>query len=119
MRFLANENFPLRSVHVLRADQHDVLTILEGLAGAADDEVLARAVREDRIILTFDRDYGELVFRRGLPTPPGVVYFRFNPATPDEPARLLRQVLADQIELIGQFTVLDLRRVRQRPMPRR
>ena len=119
MRFLANENFPLRSVHVLRADQHDVLTILEGLAGASDDDVLALAVRDDRLILTFDRDYGELVFKRGQPAPPGVVYFRFNPATPDEPARLLRQVLADQIELIGQFTVLDLRRVRQRPMPRR
>ena len=119
MRFLANENFPLLSVRVLRADEHDVVTILEGLAGAADDDVLARAVREERIILTFDRDYGELVFRRGQPAPPGVIYFRFNPATPDEPAQLLRQVLTTQIELTGQFTVLDLRRVRQRPLPRR
>ena len=119
MRFLANENFPLRSVHMLRADEHDVLTTLEGLTGASDDDVLALEVRDERLILTFDRDYGELMFKRGQPTPPGVIYFRFNPDSPDEPALLLRQVLAVTIELMGQFTVLDRQRLRQRPLPRR
>ena len=62
MRFLANENFPLTSVRLLRQAGHDVVSITEETPGVADDHILARAVIEDRIILTFDRDYGELIF---------------------------------------------------------
>jgi len=48
--------------------------------------VLEWAVCEDRIILTFDRDYGDLLFKRRLAPPAGVIYLRFDPATPLEPA---------------------------------
>jgi hypothetical protein len=70
-----------------------------------------------RIILTFDRDYGELVFRYGYPAPPGIVFFRFAPATVDEPAPQLLALLADsQIILDGMFTVVDRQNIRQRPL---
>lgn len=62
MRFLANENFPLPSVRLLRSAGHDVLSITEESPGISDDRILARAVAEERIILTFDRDYGELIY---------------------------------------------------------
>ena len=52
--------------------------------GSRDEEILNRAHAERLIILTFDRDYGELIYRhQGLP-PAGVVYFRVAPATPAE-----------------------------------
>jgi predicted nuclease of predicted toxin-antitoxin system len=80
--------------------------------------VLARAVQEDRIILTFDRDYGELIYKRRLPPPLGVVYFRIIPATPDEPAERLLQLLATLgFSLEGKFTILEPGQARQRPLP--
>jgi len=63
-RFLADENFPGSSIRLLRAASHDVAAIIEDSPGVEDAEVLARAVQEQRIALTFDRDYGELIYGR-------------------------------------------------------
>jgi predicted nuclease of predicted toxin-antitoxin system len=59
MRFLANENFPLVSVRRLREAHHDVLSVGESMPGIKDEEVLALAALEGRVLLTFDRDYGK------------------------------------------------------------
>ena len=118
MRFLANENFPLGSIRGLRDAGHDVAAVGKDSPGAKDAAVLAPAVAETRIILTFDRDYGELIYRVGLPAPPGVVYFRFEPASPDEPAAALLSLLADgSVALECKLTVVEPAHVRQRPLP--
>jgi predicted nuclease of predicted toxin-antitoxin system len=118
MRFLTNENFPLASVRALRAAGHDVVSILEGWSGAADPAVLERAVRESRVLVTFDRDYGELVYRRNLPAPSGILYLRFAPQDPDEAAKILLELgrLPD-LRLEGFYTVVERERIRQRPLP--
>ena len=117
MQFLANENMPRAAIAALRLAGHDVVSIGEETPGIPDQTVLARAHAEQRIILTFDRDYGELVFRYGHPAPPGIVFFRFAPATVDEPApQLLALVADDQILLDGMFTVVDRQHIRQRPL---
>ncbi len=79
MQLLANENFPLVSVQLLRQAGYEIASITEDSPGIEDPEVLARAVDEQRIILTFDRDYGELIYRFRLPPPKGVIYLRFRP----------------------------------------
>ncbi len=118
MRFLANENFPLRSVNRLREAGYDIASITEDSPGVTDSEVLARAADEERIILTFDRDYGELIYRLGMPSPRGVIYFRYNPLTPEEPGEnLLRLLDMDTLSLEGRFTVVERNQVRQRPLP--
>lgn len=118
MDFLANENFPLASIKRLRDANHDVASVVEGSAGAKDQEVFAHAQREKRIVLTFDRDYGELLFRQNLTAPPGIIYFRFQPATPLEPADILLELLRmESVSLIGKFTVVGRRRIRQRSLP--
>jgi len=115
--FLANENFPLASVIKLREADHDVAAVVEDSPGATDPEVLARAHRECRIIMTFDRDYGELIYRRRLSAPPGLVYFRFIPKNPLEPAEyLLRLLCFEDISLKNKFTVVERDKVRQRPL---
>lgn len=117
-RFLADENFPGSSTHLLRTAGHDVAAIIDDMRGVEDTEVLARAVQEKRIILTFDRDYGELIYGKHLPAPPGVVYFRLDAAPPEEPAQMLLFLLAlDVVRLEGKFTTLEERQVRQRPLP--
>ena len=117
-RFLADENFPGASIQLLRSAGHDVAAVIEDTPGAEDIEVLLQAVQSQRIILTFDRDYGQLIFGRRLPAPLGVVYFRIDDAHPDEAARMLLLLLAlDVIGLEGKFTTIEERQLRQRPLP--
>ena len=120
MRFLANENFPLRSVRILEEHGHDVTAVARVAPGAKDREVLMWASREQRLILTFDRDYGELVYGHKRPVPGGIVYFRFLPTSPEEPAEhVLRLLSVSGLSLQGRFTVVERGRVRQRPLPER
>jgi predicted nuclease of predicted toxin-antitoxin system len=120
MRFLANENFPLASVVKLRQAGYDVAAIIEDMPGAKDTAVLVRANLEERIVLTFDRDYGELVYSKNKPAPAGVIYFRFDPLTPEEPAiHLLDLINLPNLIFEQRFTVTDRRRLRQRPLPKR
>jgi predicted nuclease of predicted toxin-antitoxin system len=67
MRFLADENFPRPALEALRKAGWDVSSIAENCPGISDDEVIALCADQERVLLTFDKDFGELVFRRGLP----------------------------------------------------
>ena len=114
MRFLANGNVPLPSITRIREVGYNVAAVSEDSPGALDREVLARAGLERRIILTFDRDYGALVYQCGLQPPMGVIYFRFMPRSPEEPAdRLLALLAAPTLILEGRFTVLEPGQARQ------
>ena len=117
MRVLADENIPLPSIRLLRGAGHDVASVMEERPGAADTVVLQHAVASARVLLTFDRDYGELIYRRGMEAPPAVVYLRFVPSTPQEVAVVMEELLRAEVPLMGHFTVVEPNRVRQRPLP--
>jgi predicted nuclease of predicted toxin-antitoxin system len=118
MRFLANENFPKVSVHILRQKGHDISAVIESSPGAKDPDVLKQAAAERRIILTFDRDYGELLYKSKPSDVAAVVYFRFFPATPEEPAEFVLRVLnLYGLSLERMFTIVERSQVRQRPLP--
>ncbi len=68
MRILANENFPGEAIAALRARGHDVAWVRTDAPGSSDVQVLERAQREHRIVVTFDKDFGELAFRSRLPS---------------------------------------------------
>jgi predicted nuclease of predicted toxin-antitoxin system len=117
IRLLLNENIPLASARLLRKVGLDIISILEDSPGISDQEIMERANREGRIIVTFDRDYGELIYRQHLPAPIGVLYLRFTPLTPEEPADyVLRLLKYKNIPLAGRFTVADRTQIRQRPL---
>jgi predicted nuclease of predicted toxin-antitoxin system len=117
MNFLANENFPLFSIRLLRDAGYTVASVIEDSPGARDYDVLKRASEGNYIILTFDRDYGELIYRRRSLLPGGVAYFRFDPSTPEEPAEILLNILGkEKITLSGKFTVIERGRIRQRTL---
>jgi predicted nuclease of predicted toxin-antitoxin system len=67
VKVLANENFPQAAVLALLGAGHDVLWARTEMPGASDEDVMARAAAERRLLVTFDTDFGELVHRRGLP----------------------------------------------------
>ncbi|MEK7083755.1 MAG: DUF5615 family PIN-like protein, partial [Patescibacteria group bacterium] len=62
MRLLADENISVRVVAELRQAGHDVLSIVEIHPNADDAWIIARALKEKRCIITYDKDFGELVF---------------------------------------------------------
>lgn len=117
MRFLADENFPGEAVNALRAAGHDVLWAATDLASVRDPDVLARAIGDRRVLLTFDKDFGELVFRAGLPADSGVVLFRVHGLSVAERAQLVVNVLKQRIEWAGHFTVVRRDRLRSVPLP--
>lgn len=118
MRFLADENFPLPSIRLLSTAGHDVTAVALESPGVPDEAILDRAVREGRILLTFDRDYGDLLYLQGSQPPEGIVYFRFAPSSPEEPAEYLLALLERfGSSLLGTLTVAERDHVRQRPLP--
>lgn len=117
MRFLANENFPLPSIRALRENGFEVFSIVELSPGITDEEVLKLASNESLSILTFDRDYGELIFSRKLTPPPSLFYFRFEPDSSIEPFEILKKVLAElENNTNNFFIVVDRISIRKRLM---
>lgn len=115
MKLLANENIPSASVHVLRTEGFDVVSVGENFKGISDREVIEFAIKEGRTVITFDRDYGELVFRHGYRIPAGVIYLRWKQYQPDEPGRYLVELLRkESIDLSNALTVIDDDSIRQR-----
>jgi len=102
----------------LRELGHDVLVILESSPGATDEVVLERARSERRTLLTFDRDYGELIYLKHLPVPLSVIYLRFVPTSPEDAVHQVAPLLADEGKQVqGYFVVMDRDSYRRRPLP--
>ena len=116
LRLLLNENFPAPSSKILQEAGFDVVAIAESQAGIDDVEVLALAVREQRCLVTFDRDYGELLFARRHPAPPAVILLRIVSYRPDEPAQWVMHLIGEEKECLGRLTVLDDSGIRSRPL---
>ena len=117
MRILADENVARDVVAWLRTTGHDVLYAAEARAGAADVDWAARAEAEQRVILTSDKDFGELVFRDRLASS-GVVLLRLDDLTVAEILARLQAVWSFvEANPTGRFIVITERKVRGRSLP--
>lgn len=114
---LANENWPRPALLALRGAGLDVGAVAELCPAASDAEVLQRAAAEGRWLLTFDRDYGELVFARAEPPPLAIVYLRQGPFAPEWPARATLDLLPQAGWVSGHLVVVSGRSVRRRALP--
>jgi predicted nuclease of predicted toxin-antitoxin system len=114
VRWLADECVAAPLVAFLRTGGHDVLYIVEAAAGLSDADVITLALRERRLLLTEDKDFGDLVFRRERAVP-GVVLMRIAPETPILKATRLTAAIERYGEgLFGRYTVIDEGRFRSR-----
>lgn len=116
MKFLANENIPLKSIEVLREKGFDVKSVSELFPGISDKEVLTFAKKEQRIILTFDKDYGYLLYKEGIAFKNGLVYFRFTPENPADAGEMLAKLISSGVTFKGFFTVVHSKSIRQKPL---
>lgn len=116
MRFLANENFPGRAVTALVAAGHDVVWVRVAAPGMSYSDVLALAARDERILLTFDKDFGELARAAALPSTCRVVLFRTPMPEPDDVGQRLRDLVTSRDDWAGHFSVIEPGRIRMRPL---
>ncbi len=115
MKLLANENFPLKSVNLIREAGFDILAISSYFSGILDSEVMKIAIDENRLILTFDRDYGELVFKKGYKPSAGIIYFRWDSFFPEEPGEYFIKLCNEsKMQFNNMLTVISKDNIRQR-----
>jgi predicted nuclease of predicted toxin-antitoxin system len=116
MRFLADENFPAAAVREIEEAGHDIVWVRNAAPGASDAEVLAHTANESRILLTFDKDFGELARNSALPLTCGVVLFRLTMPRTTDVGRALAELVVSRSDWAGHFSVIEADRVRMRPL---
>ena len=116
MQFLADESCDSRVVQALRPAGHDVAAIAKESPGIPDGEVLGRARREQRILLTEDKDFGQPVVAAGLGKQEGLVLIRCpEDGRADLPAAITALVTEAAGRLFGAVVVWTPTRTRFRP----
>lgn len=118
MQLLANENVPRLTVEALRAAGHDLVWARTDMPGSSDETVLARAQAEGRILVTHDKDFGDLAFHVGLPATCGIILIRLGHLAPDVVAQRSVAIIGSRSDWAGHLSVVDERRVRMRPLVR-
>ena len=115
MKLLASENFPFPATLLLRSLGYDIIAIGEKHSGVSDEYVMNLAETEQRVILTFDRDYGELIFKHNYKPQKGVIYLRLEKYEPEDPGIIVHKLFQEyKIKPKRTLTVFDGLMVRQR-----
>ncbi len=117
MKFLANENVPLEAVEALQQMGIYIASVGDVCLGADDPEILTYAVQDDRILVTFDKDFGELIFHSREMPPPGIILLRLRLRSPSFVAEILKTTLEQEIEWRGHFSVVTESHIRVVPLP--
>ncbi len=113
MKFLANENFPLNSLKILEQNGVIIKRVDQIRVGMDDNEVLKVALDEKRILLTFDKDFGEKIFKDRRECY-GIILIRIKPKSTEYIAERIRNVLNNIKEIKKKFIVIEEDRVRVR-----
>ena len=117
MRLLADENIPRLVVEFICSRGHDAIWVGKVAPGIRDREVLSLATAQKRTLITFDTDFGELVFRLGISAPFGIILFRLPPDSPSGIAQSIVRSLESQKDWLNRFSVVDENRIRMRLLP--
>lgn len=112
MRFLADESCDFAAVLALRAAGHDVVAVAEVARGADDSAVIEMARSQQRVLLTEDKDFGQLVFAAARQSA-GVMLLRWPVAARTTLGAALASLVASHGDsLVGSFVVVEPGRVR-------
>jgi len=113
VRFLADESCDFGVVRTLRAAGHDVVAVTEISTRSTDQEVIELAVREDRILLTEDKDFGQLVYANMQPSG-GVIFIRYPAHVRSNLSKAVMSLIKEKGEqLASSFVVLRPGRIRK------
>lgn len=114
MNLLADESVDFPIVKQLRAEGHTVIAIAELSPSISDDEVLAIANAQQSVLLTGDKDFGELLFRMRLAST-GIILVRLSGLSSTLKASIVSNAVQEHgNEMVGSFTVIESNLVRIR-----
>jgi predicted nuclease of predicted toxin-antitoxin system len=114
LRWLVDECVSARLVNRLREAGHNVVYVLEVASGADDREITLLANRDGRLLLTDDKDFGELVIRQKLAVP-GLVLMRLESDDFRHAWKRLNAAIGKfGNDLFGRYTVIEPARFRSR-----
>jgi predicted nuclease of predicted toxin-antitoxin system len=116
-KFLANENMPGAAVEAVRKAGLDITWVREISPGISDEAVLALSQAEGRVLLTFDKDFGEMAFERGKTATPGVILLRPRLRSPEHVAQFTVALLGQSMDWTDNFAVAQEGRLRVVPLP--
>ena len=111
MKFLADENIPLEVVDKLKKDGVDIISASVVNPGISDEAILSLAKSKRRILITFDTDFGKLIFN-GKKENCGVILLRFIPQTIGFIYSMIRKVLSKTVDFEKSFCVDETLRLR-------
>jgi predicted nuclease of predicted toxin-antitoxin system len=118
MKLLADENIPASVVKILTEEGYDIRWIRTDSPGISDIEVMRYAHQEKRIILTYDKDFGELAVKDPVYPSSGVILVRLSQKNPDLIAKYIRDVITLRLDWEGHFSVIEAEKIRMRPLSR-
>lgn len=112
MKFIADENIPLKVVKKLRDLNVNVVSVTEIQVGLNDEEIAKMSEKEKAIIVTFDKDFGEIIFKKQM-KPFGVILLRIPPKSVDYIFDFLRWLLIEsKIEFERKLVVVREDKIR-------
>jgi predicted nuclease of predicted toxin-antitoxin system len=112
---LANENVPISSVNYLKSKAFDITAIGVDNPSISDKQIMNIAIEENRTIVTYDSDYGELIFKYGYKPKGGVIFIRQQPSEPFETAKIIEQLISNaNLSFEQTLTVVDSNSIRQK-----
>lgn len=115
MNFVADEGIDRQIVELLRQDGHEILYVAEMEPSIPDEEVLNRANEKGALLITSDKDFGEMVFHQNLFTIGGVVLLRLMGLSPERKAKIVSKVIESRSgDLPNAFSVITPGRIRIR-----
>lgn len=111
--FLADENIPLSVIKRLREEGFKIISVTEEFKKSSDKKILDLASRNKWIIITFDKDFGEMVYNQNYGKPFGIILLRVTPKSPDYILQILKWLLMETGILFEEnFVVVSKNKVR-------
>lgn len=111
MKFIADENLGFRVPKYLKNTGFNIVWIQKISPGKKDVEILQLATMERRILITLDKDFGELVFKEKLTTH-GVIFLRLKDESIENKKKVLFNLLNSKKDFYGKFTTVTENKVR-------
>lgn len=111
--FLADENIPFYVVKQLRKEGFKIISVVEEFAGSSDEKILEISSRKKWVIITFDKDFGDLIYKEKSDKPAGIILLRVAPKSPAFILQVLKWLLLEKkLSFEGNFVVVNKDKVR-------
>ena len=117
LRFYADENISKLLVDTLRAEGHGVAWVAADAPSTDDEQVLEQAQVNTRIVITFDKDFGELAFRDRIDALNGVILLRLRNQDPEYVTTVVMAALSLRSDWAGHFSVIEDAAIRMTDLP--